>query len=281
MPSFAYGDHELSYDVRGDGERPFVLLHGLLLNRRMHHVLADTLAECGNRVILLDLLGHGESSRPRDMTLYTMSQFGRQLVALLDHLGLQEAVIGGTSLGANTALEAAIRDPERVRGMVVEMPVLDNALLACAVAFTPMLAVLRYAEPVMQVVAGIARRIPRQVPLLPGEELRAMVLDAFSQDPGPSASVLEGVLFGRAAPPTQERRHVEAPTLVIGHPRDAIHPFSDALMLADELPNGRLLEADSIAELWLEPERLTAEITEFLDECWKPRAARAAAGAAS
>ena len=39
-------------------------------------------------------------------------------------------------------------------------------------------------------------------------------------------------------------------------------------MLADELPNARLLEADSILELRLAPERLTAEIAGFLDECW-------------
>ena len=45
-------------------------------------------------------------------------------------------------------------------------------------------------------------------------------------------------------------------------------------MLADELTNGRLLEASSILELRLAPERLTNEIAAFLDECWKPRAAK-------
>jgi hypothetical protein len=44
-------------------------------------------------------------------------------------------------------------------------------------------------------------------------------------------------------------------------------------MLAKELPNGRLLEADSLVELRLQPERLTDEIAAFLDEVWaKPRA---------
>jgi hypothetical protein len=47
-------------------------------------------------------------------------------------------------------------------------------------------------------------------------------------------------------------------------------------MLADELPNGRLLQANSIVELRLAPARLTDEIATFLDECWAPRAARAA-----
>jgi hypothetical protein len=55
---------------------------------------------------------------------------------------------------------------------------------------------------------------------------------------------------------------------VIGHPRDPLHPFSDADMLAAELPNGRLIDADSIIELRVSPERLTRKIAAFVDECW-------------
>ena len=63
------------------------------------------------------------------------------------------------------------------------------------------------------------------------------------------------------------------PALVLGHRRDPVHPFSDAGQLAAELPNGRLLEADSLVELRLRPERLTNEIASFLDEIWRPRRA--------
>ena len=109
-----------------------ILLPGLLLPARMHEPLAQALAERGNRVVLLDLLGHGRSDRPRDMWRYSMRDFAEEVVALMDHLELDEAVVGGTSLGANTTLEVASLAPERLRGMVIEMPVLDNALLACA-----------------------------------------------------------------------------------------------------------------------------------------------------
>jgi hypothetical protein len=64
--------------------------------------------------------------------------------------------------------------------------------------------------------------------------------------------------------------------LVIGHPRDPLHPFSDADMLARELPNARLIDANSIIELRTNPRRLTAQIADFLDEVWdaaeEPRA---------
>ena len=60
---------------------------------------------------------------------------------------------------------------------------------------------------------------------------------------------------------------------MLGHRRDPVHPFSDAGMLAEEMPNARLIEADSLVELRLQPERLTDEIAAFLDEVWRARAA--------
>ena len=139
MPTFVHAGQRLAYEVYGEGARNVVLLPGLLFPSRMHEPLARDLADRGHRVITLDLLGHGESDKPRDMWRYSIPIFGREVVALLDHLELDEAVIGGTSLGANTTLEIVSLAPNRVRGMVIEMPVLDNALLACAVAFTPLL----------------------------------------------------------------------------------------------------------------------------------------------
>jgi pimeloyl-ACP methyl ester carboxylesterase len=235
----------------------------------MHRPLAEELAERGHRVITLDLLGHGASDRPTDMWNYSMPFFGRQIVALLDHLELDQAVVLGTSLGANAALEVAAQAPERLRGMVIEMPVLDNALLACALAFTPLMVALTFGEPVSRAIASVARRVPRA----PVPWLGRIGLDSVSQDPKPSAAVLQGLFFGRTAPHRKERRTFTTPTLVLGHRRDPVHPFSDAGMLAEELPDARLIEADSILELRLAPERLTGEIGDFLDACWKPRRA--------
>lgn len=266
MPTLSHAGHRLAYTVHGNGPRACVLLHGLLLSQRMHRTLARDLASRGNRVITLDLLGHGRSDRPRDMTAYSMTFFGAQIVALLDHLGIDEAVVLGTSLGANTALEVCHLAPGRVRGMVIEMPVLDQALVACLVAFGPLLVYLAVAQPVARLVALAARAVPRR-----GLPFYADVwLDAVRQEPGPSGAVLRGLFFGRTAPTPGERRAMRAPTLVIGHRRDPIHPLSDAGMLADELPAGRLLQASSFVELRLTPDRLTGEIAAFLDACWKP-----------
>ncbi len=266
--TFTLNGHRLAYTSYGDGPRVTVLIHGLLLSQRMHAALAKALARRGNRVITLDLLGHGRSDRPRDMWRYSMSTFGAQTIALLDHLDVDEAVVLGTSLGANAALEAASLAPERLRGMVVEMPVLDNALLGSALAFTPLLVALTFGEPVMRFIGAAARRVPR----LPWQ--LDILLDTVRQDPAPGAAVLQGLFFGRTAPHRSERRTFETPALVIGHQHDIVHPFSDAGMLVEELPNARLLQASSIFELRVAPERLTDEIAGFIDECWRPRPAK-------
>ena len=194
MPELDYNGFRISYDEYGEGERPLVLVHGLLMNRRMFDRLGPAMAERGNRVIALDLLGHGRSDRPADMSQYSMTFFARQVVALLDHLDLEDAVIGGTSLGANVSLELAYLEPKRVKAMMVEMPVLDNALLAAAVVFTPMMVTLRFAEPVLKLIAAGARRIPRSTPMLD------IGLDWIRQDPAPSEAVLEGLFLGPRRP---------------------------------------------------------------------------------
>lgn len=260
--SFEHGGFRLVYDEYGEGERTLVLLHGLLLNRHMHAPLARALAAEGNRVIALDLLGHGDSDRPVEMWHYAMPGFAEQVVALLDHLGVREAVVGGTSLGANVSLETAVLAPELLRGLVVEMPVLDNALLACALVFTPLLVGLTFGAPAARLLGRAAQAIP------PGQGLADVVLDAVRQDPKPSASVLQGLFFDRIAPPRSVRRRIPTTSLVIGHPRDPVHPFSDADMLVHELAQVELVRARSLLELRVRPERLTGEITRFVAACW-------------
>ncbi|HMH46948.1 MAG TPA: alpha/beta hydrolase, partial [Solirubrobacteraceae bacterium] len=103
-----------------------------------------------------------------------------------------------------------------------------------------------------------------------------VMLDLLRQDPGPSGAVLQWLFFGRIAPHRNDRRLFRTPALILGHRRDPVHPFSDAGMLAEELPNGHLLEASSLLELRMHPERLTGEIADFLDEVWSGPPAGAA-----
>ncbi len=268
---FEWEGYRLAYSDFGSGEQALVLMHGLLMNRHMFDRLAPEIASRGYRVITVDVLGHGASDRPDDMRLYNMPAFGEQLAALCDHLALDRPVVGGTSLGANGALEFGAAFPGKARGLFIEMPVLDNALLGAAMAFTPVLLGLRFGGPILKPLSMLLRRIPRTSLLVD------IGLDWLRQDPGPSRAVLEGILFHRTAPPHDERVRIADPTLVIGHPSDPLHPFSDAGMLVEEMENARLVDANSILEWRLTPGRLDDILADFIDEAYAPKSARTAA----
>lgn len=264
MGELSYQGHRIGFDEYGEGERPIVLAHGLLMNRHMFDQLGPSLAKRGNRVICVDLLGHGRSDQPDDLRLYSMPLFAEQVLALLDHLGLERAVVGGTSLGANVALELAVRHPERVEGLFIEMPVLDNALAGVAAIFAPILLGLRLGKPAVELSSRLASLIPRTNYILD------IGLDWARRRPGPSIAVLEGLLLGETAPSREQRRLIDRPALVVGHQRDPLHPFSDSGMLLEELPQAQLVEANSIFEWRTRPGRLNAELARFLDEVWGP-----------
>ena len=272
--SFVFNGQRIDYTDYGDGEQVLVLAHGLLMNRHMYDQLAPEMASRGIRVITVDLLGHGTSDKPADMRAYTMTTFADQLAALIDHLELDRPVVGGTSLGANCSLELAARHPRAARALLIEMPVLDNALVAAGLLFLPILVSLRVAKPLLRGVAAVTTRIPRTTFLVD------ICLDWTRRSPESSEAVLEGVLFGRTAPPRDERQLIGLPTLVIGHPNDPLHPFTDSDMLVEELPRARLVNAESIVEWRVSHGRLDDELASFIADVYADEPAERAQTAA-
>jgi pimeloyl-ACP methyl ester carboxylesterase len=253
----------LYYESYGKGERVLVYLHGLLLDASLNRGIARALAARGNRVILLDLLGHGRSDKPTAASEHRMDRYAEQVISLMDALGIEQAVVGGVSLGANVSLLAGVQAPQRVSGLVLEMPVLELAAPVAALTFVPLLLVLRYGSGAARVLGSIARRVPRT-----GIDPLNSVLEAVSLRPEQAAAVLQGILVGPMAPNVEERAALNTPTLIIGHRADLLHSLSDAAHLAREMPRARLLRASSPLELRLRPQRLTLEVAGFLDEVW-------------
>lgn len=265
--SFAFKRHRLVYDDYGEGERLVVYLHGLLIDSEINRGIAHALAASGNRVVLLDLLGHGRSDKPEHASAYRIDTYADQVFALLDELGVDEAVLGGMSLGANVSLFAASRQPRRVRGLVLEMPVLDRAVPPAALLFTPLLLLVHYARTPARWVSSLVRMLPAT----PSESINGL-LHGAAQPPEVMSAILHGVLVGPIAPTQEERAGISAPTLVLAHRNDLIHPFDDAVKLAAQLPDAALVRARSPIELRLRPDRLTDVIAAFVEDVWtRPR----------
>jgi pimeloyl-ACP methyl ester carboxylesterase len=261
--TLTYDQYQLNYEVYGSGDRVLVWLHGILLDANLSRGLARALADRGNRVVLLDLLGHGRSEKPRHASPHRMDLYADQVIRLIDELNLDQVVLGGVSLGTNVSLLTAVRAPQKVRGLVLEMPVLESATPAAALTFVPLLLQVRYAKFPLRMVSRVVSRLPSS-----GIGPLDSVLSAVGSDPEAIAAILQGVLMGPMAPTVDERQAITAPALVLGHGIDLIHSFADAKRLARQLPNARLIRTRTFAELWVRPARLTAEIASFLDGLW-------------
>ena len=101
----------LAYSDSGNG-LALVLIHGFPLCRKMWRPQAEALAGAGCRVITPDLRGFGESG-PSSVTV-NMDIYADDIVALMDHLGIDRAAIGGMSMGGYVLLNLLERYPERV-----------------------------------------------------------------------------------------------------------------------------------------------------------------------
>jgi pimeloyl-ACP methyl ester carboxylesterase len=189
------------YETHGDG-RPLVLLHGAYMSVDAMQPLLARLAE-GRGVIALESQGHGRTAdidRP-----ITYEQMADDAAALMKSLGIHQADVLGYSMGGGTALQLAIRHPERVRRLVVasatfrtdgmypELVTMIGQMTADSFAGSPLEAEYRRLSPHPE-------RFPELV-----EKLKT--LDTTPQDW-----------------PADDIRGVRAPTLVISSDADVVRP---------------------------------------------------------
>src|SRR5262245_15097496 len=135
------------------------------------------------------------SDKPPHATQHRLDRYARQVVALLEELGVERAVVGGVSLGANVSLHVAVQAPERVAALLVEMPVLEWATPAAASLFVPLLLAVSFGRRLFGWTASILRRLPRT-----GNDALDSVLGTLSMEPEAIAAVLHGLLVGPSRP---------------------------------------------------------------------------------
>ncbi len=261
----------LRHHVRDEGDGlPFVFQHGLGGDVNQPFGLYRALE--GVRLIGFDMRAHGETWPLGDIEKWTIAEFADDLVALLDHLRIERALVGGISLGAAVAVNAALRYPARVLGLVlvrpawIDHPLPDN--------------VTRY-----QTIARMIREYG------PREGLaRFRATDAFQamerESPDCAKSLVGQFEHPRAAECVArlERLATDTPctdralyaklslrTLVVGNRMDPIHPWELAQSLARLIPGAMLREvAPKSVGLELHAAGVQTAIDDFLipdDHC--------------
>lgn len=112
--------NEVDFYVERDGSGPhLLLLHGFTGSVRTWDEVRSAIARYAS-VIAVDLIGHGKSASPPDVERYTLEWCARDLVGLLDDLGLDTVDVLGYSMGGRAALHFAVQHPSRVRTLILE-----------------------------------------------------------------------------------------------------------------------------------------------------------------
>jgi pimeloyl-ACP methyl ester carboxylesterase len=114
----------LSGEESGQGT-PIVLLHGLTATRRYVVMGSRALERSGHRMIAYDARGHGRSGPAPDPSSYTYQLLAEDLGAVLDALEVEQTILAGASMGAQTALRFALDHPQRVRALGLITPAFD------------------------------------------------------------------------------------------------------------------------------------------------------------
>jgi len=117
MAMLARNGVNIYYETHGEG--PVILLsHGYSATSQMWRGQIAPLSK-GNKLVLWDMRGHGQSDYPSDQAQYSEEATVADMLALLDHLGAKTAIVGGLSLGGYMSLAFYASHPERVRALLI------------------------------------------------------------------------------------------------------------------------------------------------------------------
>jgi 3-oxoadipate enol-lactonase len=196
------------------------------------------------RLVRWDARSHGRSGGTPDPSAHRWDELARDVLALVDALGVERPVLGGASMGAASALHAAAQAPERVAGLVLALPPTAWATRPAQAA--------AYAAGADVVDARGAAAYVEQVRAEPQPEILAAFAGAFTYTPAVPDHLLAAVLRGAAAsdlPDPAVLRTLDVPTLVLAWDTDPGHPVSTAEALGEILPRVEVHVARSLREV--------------------------------
>jgi 3-oxoadipate enol-lactonase len=205
------------------------------------------------RVVRWDARGHGQSGGAPVPDAYRWDNLGRDLIALADELGIDRFVAGGVSMGAATALHAAVQAPDRVVALV---------LVLAPTAYETRAAQADLYGAGADVVArsGMDAYID-QLRKLPAPEILGEFADQYHQVPQVSEGLFPSVLRGAASsdlPAADAVRAITAPALLLPWTTDPGHPLSTSERLAELLPNAEMHVAHRLRDVATWSDRIEA-----------------------
>ena len=252
MPTATIRGCELAYDVRGSGDTlPLVWGHGLTSSRadddRMPLLDVDHLA-AARPLVRYDARGHGESGDIDDPSDGDWAALALDQIGLIEHLGLDRVLIGGASMGAATALHAALHLRDRVGGMVLMIPPTGWETRRGQIELYEQMATIADRGTLEPLVVGL-QATPPPDPFVGDDRWTARRIAALrAADPTRLAAVFRGA--GHADLPSRDEvATITAPTLVLAWTGDPGHPTSTADELGMLLPQCEVVIASTATDV--------------------------------
>jgi pimeloyl-ACP methyl ester carboxylesterase len=245
----------------GEG-RPLIFAHGLTGTRQTTQKQFAGMSE-RYTIITFDQRGHGESLPLTDPADYDLDEMAEDLRCVLDSLGIEQAVVGGESMGAATALAFALRYPERVEKLLLTAPAFGDRTSSETLRFKELANAIRRFG--LQEVVNVARKKWSEELAWPAEVV-ADVGDAFLAHNAQSlATAIETVMDWVPLPNLDVLASITCPVCVIYWPDDALHPADLTLRLAAKLPNVRLVEIPPLPYIFGNAQAIGQIFAEFID----------------
>ena len=119
--AWTWDGQDISYRVVGDGHRDIIMVHGWSVDGSVFDLLAAELQSSDYRLIIPDLRGTGNSSKPA--TGYTIDRYARDVLAVARHARAGRFVLVGHSMGGAIAQKVAAMRPGRIQGLMLMSPV--------------------------------------------------------------------------------------------------------------------------------------------------------------
>ena len=252
----------LSGEEAGEGT-PVVLLHGLTATRRYVVMGSKALERDGHRVVAYDARGHGGSTPAPDPGAYGYEELSADLLAVLDELRIERAVLAGSSMGGQTATRFALDHPGRVAALVVITPAFEPGGFRDLDHWDGLSDGLREGG-----VDGFIEAMGElQVPAQYEQTIQTVLRQRLSahEHPDAVADALKIVPRAQAFGSWEDLAEITAPTVVVGS-RDDIdfeHPLEIAERYARFIPGARLvLEEPGKSPLAWQGGRVSAVIAE-------------------
>jgi pimeloyl-ACP methyl ester carboxylesterase len=238
-PSRGARIHYSEHGTRGRGPA-VVLIQGLGLSSRFWFDVPELLANDarGPRFVLaVDNRGTGRSDKPR--RLWTMGTMADDIVAVLDHAGVESAFIVGISMGGMIAQHVALRHPERVRGLVL-LATTSGFLLGALPEPTALRLLLSIPFGGPDAAKNLTRLLLPESKWGQAKEIFRDWPDAMRDDPTAPRTFAAHFFAASTHLVTPRLRDIRCPAVVVAGAHDALVPLRNAEVLAKGIPGAEL-----------------------------------------